>query len=323
MAVHTVCVRHGQRGLVRLQRLWPVILGVAAALVGTAETGCSQQSFPLQGSVAADLQVPRAEVGEVGPGRRVLFAPDPARPQLQCALWLPADWSSARRWPVFVELPGNGGYRDARGDECSGRPQDCNLGYGLTAGQGWIWLCLPFLNAAGDQPALTWWGDAPEHRPEATLRFWRLALDSICQRFQGEPRQVVLAGFSRGAIACNALGLHDDQIAGLWTAFLPCSHYDGVRQWPFPDSDRRSAAERFGRLSGRPQLILGEGLQTAETERYLRTMSGGELGDRGITLLSTGFVNHSDGWSLRPCKARETARSWLEDIAGDTLLNQR
>lgn len=52
-------------------------------------------------------------------------------------------------------------------------------------------------------------------------------------------------------------------------------------------------------------------------------MSGGELGDRGITLLSTGFVNHSDGWSLRPCKARETARRWLEDIAGDTLLNQR
>ncbi|MEY4186504.1 MAG: hypothetical protein RIT02_1538 [Planctomycetota bacterium] len=297
------------------RRLLPVVLGIAAAFIGVVGKAFSQQSFPEQRSVVADLQVPRAESGAVGAGRRILFAPDPARPQLRCALWLPTDWSSARRWPVFVELPGNGGYRDARGDECSGLPEDCNLGYGLTEGRGWIWLCLPFLNAAGDQPALTWWGDAPQHRPEATVQFWQLAVQSICQQFQGSAECVVLAGFSRGAIACNALGLHDDRTAGLWTAFLPCSHYDGVRQWPFPGSDRPSAAQRIRRLNGRPQLILGEGSQTVETERYLRTVLSGEPGDCGIRLHSTGFINHSDGWSLRPCKARETARRWLGEIA--------
>lgn len=299
----------------RQRQLLLLVLGVVAALIGPVGTADAQQSFPLQSSVVADVRVPRAELGEVRAGHRILFAPDPARPQLQCALWLPTDWSSARRWPVFVELPGNGGYRDARGDECSGRPEDCNLGYGLTEGRGWIWLCLPFLNAAGDQPALTWWGDAPQHQPEATVQFWQLAVRNICEQFQGEPRCVVLSGFSRGAIACNALGLHDDGIAGLWTAFLPCSHYDGVRQWPFGGSDRRSAGERFRRLQGRPQLILGEGLQTVETERYLRTVLVGEPGDSGLTLLSTGFVNHSDGWSLRPCEARAKARQWLSEVA--------
>ena len=37
-------------------------------------------------------------------------------------LYLPTDWNPNRQWPVLVELPGNGGYRDARGDSCGGRP---------------------------------------------------------------------------------------------------------------------------------------------------------------------------------------------------------
>lgn len=35
---------------------------------------------------------------------------------------------------MFVELPGNGDYQDANGDRCSGLPEDCVMGYGLTAG---------------------------------------------------------------------------------------------------------------------------------------------------------------------------------------------
>lgn len=315
MAVHPVCVCHGERGLGRQRLLWAV-WAVLAATVAMPDAAHSQQSFPQQNSVVADLQTPQAQSGAAMAGRRVLVAPDPERPQLQCALWLPADWSPTKSWPVFAELPGNGGYRDARGDTCSGRPEDCSLGYGLTAGQGWIWLCLPFLNAAGDQIAVTWWGNAPDHSPTATLQFWRLCVQTICQQFQGDAKRVVLAGFSRGAIACNALGLHDDRTAELWAAFLPCSHYDGVRQWPFAGSDRQSAADRFQRLAGRPQLIFGEGLQTTETERYLRTLISGQPGDSGITLMSTGFVNHSDQWSLRPCQARQTALDWLRKISG-------
>jgi len=31
---------------------------------------------------------------------------------------------------------------------------------------------------------------------------------------------VILSGFSRGAIGCNYLGLHNEEIAGLWLAFI-------------------------------------------------------------------------------------------------------
>ena len=44
----------------------------------------------------------------------------------------------------------------------------------------------------------------------------------------------------RGAIGCNYLGLYDDEIAELWKAMIPYSHYDGVRLWGYPKSDMAS-----------------------------------------------------------------------------------
>ncbi len=317
--MHTVCVCHSERQLSGRGCLpWPLLRYVLLTLsfvVGVDSSSAQGQQFPDQRTVAADLQTPAAVSDTAAAGRRILFAPDPDRPQLLCTLWLPTDWTPQRSWPVFAELPGNGGYRNAFGDECSGRAEDCNLGYGLTEGRGWIWLCLPFLNGDGSQVALTWWGQAPDYQPDATLQYWQLAVQTVCSRFHGDSNKVVLAGFSRGAIACNALGLHNEQVASLWAAFLPCSHYDGVRQWPFAGSDQMSAARRFQRLANRPQLILGEGLQTEETARYLRTVLQAEPAEHGLQLHSTGFVNHSDQWALRPCKARDVSRRWLQEIA--------
>jgi hypothetical protein len=224
---------------------------------------------------------------------------------------LPENWSDDAVWPIFVELPGNGGYRDPRGDECSGKPEDCNLGYGLTAGRDWIWLCLPFLNDDGTKIAETWWGDPPKYNSASTLQFWKSQLDLVVSKYSGDPRCIVLAGFSRGAIAVNALGLRDPELSGRWTAFFPCSHYDGVRRWPFPDSDSTSARERLQRLNGRPQLISGEGNQVEETRKYL-TASGGAASN--VQFLPTGFRNHSDRWVLRPSTAREAARKWLQSV---------
>ena len=50
----------------------------------------------------------------------------------------------------------------------------------------------------------------------------------VCEQYGGDRAAVILTGFSRGAIACNYLGLHNEEIAGLWRAFIPYSHYDGV-----------------------------------------------------------------------------------------------
>ena len=126
--------------------------------------------------------------------------------------------------------------------------------------------------------------------------------------------RVVLAGFSRGAIACNYIGLHDDQIAKLWCGFVPYSHYDGVRKWSFAKSDRAAAKVRLARLGERPQFVLHEGDGASATEKYLRE-SGIDIGK--IEFMSTGFRNHNDAWILRPSKAREALRKWLREVVAE------
>ena len=278
-------------------------------------TGCrllfAQAEFPDLRTIPPDVSVPQAKAGAAAAGRRTFVRLEGQPAEICYVLSLPDGWDPTRRWPLFVELPGNGGYRDANGDRCSGLPEDCAMGHGLTEGRDWIWVCLPFLNGDGSAIARQWWGDAPEHDPAATLRFWRAALGDVQRRFLASPETVVLAGFSRGSIACNALGLHDDDTAAMWTAFLPCSHYDGVRSWPFPGSDRAAAERRLRRLGSRPQLIMGEGRQTEATRDYLA--STGIAMDQ-CTLLSTGFRNHSDRWALRPSAARSQARAWLQSL---------
>ena len=53
----------------------------------------------------------------------------------------------------------------------------------------------------------------------------------IIAEFNADPNAVFLCGFSRGAIGVNYLGLRDDEVAKLWTAFITHDHFDGVRQW--------------------------------------------------------------------------------------------
>jgi hypothetical protein len=253
-------------------------------------------------SVSADLAVPALSEGTPAAGKRVRHGRN--------ILYLPTDWRPDTKWPVIVELAGNGGYKNKYGDVSTGLPEGSNLGYGLSAGRGFIWLCVPYLNAKGDQVAITWWGDKPGHDPQPTLKHLRESVQSVCRDFSGNQAKVVLAGFSRGAIACNYLGLHDDETAKLWCAFFAYSHYDGVKKWPYPGSDRESALARLKRLGNRPQFICGEGANAQETEQYLRPL----LPSADLTFLSTGFRNHNDAWTLRPSPARDKAREWLRGM---------
>ncbi len=251
-------------------------------------------------SVPTDLVVPALSEGPPVAGKRVRHG--------LSVLYLPTDWKADVKWPVIVELAGNGGYTNKFGDVSTGLPEGSNLGYGLTAGRGFIWLCVPYLNGKGDQIAIKWWGDAPAYDPQPTLKNLRETVKSVCRDFSGDESKVVLAGFSRGAIACNYLGLHDDETAKLWCGFFAYSHYDGVKKWPYPGSDRESALVRLKRLGNRPQFICGEGANAQETEACLRPL----LPNADLTFLSTGFRNHNDAWTLRPSPARDKAREWLK-----------
>ena len=265
-------------------------------------------------SVPADLTLPKLSPGIAGPGKRVKeVLKGNESTELYHVTWLPTDWKVGEQYPVIVELAGNGPYRNGFGDVSTGRPEGSKLGYGISGGRNYIWICLPFIDDTGKKIATSWWGKRPEYDPQPTLNYIKRAVPKLCRQHGGDPDRVVLAGFSRGAIACNYIGLYDDEIAKLWAVMIPYSHYDGVfERWGYPGADRRSARIRLKRLGKRPQFICHESHANAAmsleaTRKYLAT--AGVPGR--FTFQSTGFRNHNDAWTLRPSPARKALREWL------------
>jgi hypothetical protein len=260
-------------------------------------------------TVPPDLKVPVLTAGKPSAGLRVKQTlPIYEKTDVYHVLYLPTNWKPSGKYPVIVEFAGNGPYRNKFGDVSTGHVEGSRLGYGISGGKGYIWLCLPYLNSAGTANVTRWWGSKPDHNPKPTINYCKAAVMWVCQNYGGDSKRVVLAGFSRGAIACNFIGLHDDEIAKLWSAFIPYSHYDGViTGWPYPGADRTSALIRLKRLGERPQFICGEGANANGTAAYLK-----KTGVKGqFTFIGTGFRNHSDAWTLRPSRARAELRKWL------------
>lgn len=285
-------------------------------LFGGASLSCAADAPDIR-SVVSDLVVPDVVSGPVRSGKRVAVRDRMSGVDL--AVYLPRDWQPSKRYPVIIELPGNGGYRSPYGDVCTGMPADCSLGYGLTAGEGAIWIAVPFLNDAGNDVARTWWGDAPKFNPQPTVDLVIRTVDYACAgQLNGDRRRVMLVGFSRGSIACNYIGLHNDTIAKLWCAMVCYSHYDGVRLWKYPGSDRIAAARRLTRLRQIPQFICHETTgpnrnQLDSTRALLRPFEA----DHNFVFQETGFRNHSDQWVLRPSVARDKLRGWYRRVVSD------
>ena len=261
-------------------------------------------------SVPPDLHIPPLSAGPPGAGLRVAQAtPGWETTAAHHLLYLPADWTPRRRFPVLVEYAGNGGFKNTFGDVSDGTVEGSRLGYGLSGGVGFIWICMPFVEVApegGKQNAAKWWGNVEE-----TKRYCIATVKDVCQKWGGDRERVILCGFSRGSIACNYIGLHDDEIASLWAGFLCHSHYDGVIEaWRYPLSDRDSALTRLQRLGSRPQFISHEG-SVAATEKWLSS-----TGLKGRwTFVGLPYRNHSDEWVLRDIPERRQAREWLQQFA--------
>jgi len=205
--------------------------------------------------VPADLTVPPTEAVAPAAGKRVRATTTGwEATAVHHTLYLPEDWKpQSTHLPVIVEYAGNGGYANRLGDTSDGSVEGCMLGYGLSAGQGFLWITLPFVESHDGKKrnATKWWGDVAE-----TKRYCLATVRDVCRRFGGDPQRVVLAGFSRGAIACNYLGLHDDEIAQLWCGFFAHSHYEGVLK--HPASDESAWPQRLRRLGTRPLFISHE-----------------------------------------------------------------
>ena len=284
------------------------LLGLVAALP------LARAEAPDIRSVEPDLTIPKLETGQPDAGKRVKQTiPGYEQTRVYHVTYLPTDWVKGKRYPVLIEYAGNN-HRGAYGDISTGRPEGSNMGYGISGGRGFIWVCLPYLNAAGDDIALTWWGDSKNRTARPTLDYCHKTVPWICEKYGGDTDRVVLCGFSRGAIACNYLGLHDDETAKLWRAFIPYSHYDGIATWPYPASDRDSALTRLKRLAKRPQFIChevtGSRLNLAATKKWIESTSI----KANLTFAETGFRNHNDAWLLRTSPAREHLRAWLKRV---------
>lgn len=270
---------------------------------------------------AADLTLPPLTDQAPQPGQRATVTPpEYAGTKVHHLIALPDDWTpdwqaKGKRWPVIAEYTGN--HFPTSGS--TGEVEGAALGYGLARGQA-IWIVLPYVAKVRTSNERTWWGDI-----DATVGYAKTNVPRICAEFGGDPRKVVLCGFSRGAIGVSFLGLHDDEVAKLWCALWAHDHFDGMLEWkghawgsPLARF-REEASVRLRRLAGRPLLVSQAG---AQTRRFIDA-----LAPSGVTYLTVDmaahfgtFPNelakhpHNDRWPMRDGAATQAARAWFERV---------
>ncbi len=272
-------------------------------------TIAQEATAPAAYGLATDLVTPVMTNDAPAPGKRVRqVAPEYKGSQVYHTLYLPTNWEQGMRYPVIVEYTGN------KWGHGPGTIDVANLGYGMSGGRDYIWVTMPYIEKGRKRNAVKWWGDR-----QATIDYCKLNLPRICKQWGGDPKRVVVCGFSRGAIGTSYLGLADDEIASLWAGLFTFDHFDGHRQWGYPEDDRPSALKRLARLKGRPVLVCA---QNPEKEGYLENHL--DLAAFTFIKVPTGKIfkipggaiqsPHTDMWMHRDSPQRRQARAWLRDI---------
>ena len=272
---------------------------------------------------AAELPLPPLAKGPPQPGRRVaVTAPEYAGTQVRHLIALPDDWTPdwkarGKSWPVIAEYTGN--YFPASGS--TGEVEGAALGYGMARGKA-IWVVLPYVAKDRRKNEITWWGDV-----EATVGYAKTNIPKICGEFGGDPRKVLLCGFSRGAIGVSFLGLHDDEVAKLWCGLWAHDHFDGEKEWKGSewgaplDRYRAEASTRLRRLAGRPLLVSGA---REETRRLLAQVGATDVTYLTIDMLAlfgkfpneSAKTGHTDRWLLRDSRPGDEALAWYARCLG-------
>ena len=279
-----------------------------------------ENDFPLQSQDQKTLTPPTIEPGSPSAGKRVKITPPEFKgTEVHHTLYLPPHWKKdAGTYPLIVEYSGN--KFPASGS--TGKVEDSALGYGLSGGNA-VWLNLPFISPDGKSNQLTWWGDK-----QASAAYAKLVVPRIIKQFRIDPEKIILCGFSRGAIGVSHIGLHDDEISALWSAFMTHDHFDGIRAWQKPwgaplEQYRRETATRLSRLKGRPLLVCQNG-HTKDIQGFLQSLpeitnvTYIDLNTRDILGTfpnSTAPHPHTDRWLFRPSSARHQAWRWLQNQA--------
>jgi len=350
----------------------PTQLESACAAGKPPSTGCLFCNGTVcTGSVAADTTPPLIPPQGAPPAamqRVIQVAKGWERTSVYHTLLLPRGEKPRNGWPVLVELPGNycgpgGGavMPNSSGDDCDGSWSAQGWGAGADTGD-YIWLTLPFVTAdlgGASDVSMWYWGCANStkagcdgykagagYNSSSTLRYLH---DTIQQTaaYGGDARRVVLLGHSRGAIATQAIGFANAQVAQLWAGVVAASHYEApcdektsgrdghnCENWPYWDSSGSGggvagAIARAKRAERVPKFIVGEcDLATRVAVGWLRDVANVSLAN--VTSVASGFRDHTNYWILRPSAARTKLRAWLaalmksdDDHAVDPALPAR
>ncbi|TWU54690.1 Glycosyl hydrolases family 43 [Rubripirellula tenax] len=276
--------------------------------------------FQLSTDSNETLSLPELTDGAPAAGKRVAVnPPEYSGTGVFHTLYLPIEWKpNGESLPIIFEYTGN--YFPQSGS--TGRPEDASLGFGLSDGK-YIWVSLPYVNEAGDGNQVTWWGDE-----EATVEYAKRNVPRIIRQFNADPNAVFLCGFSRGAIGVNYLGLRDDEIASLWTAFIAHDHFDGVKEWSTAwgsplEQYRSESTKRLARVRNRPYWVSQNGSSHA-TEQFVRSTVA------DATPFTFGYVDteeilgpfpnelakssHTDRWAFKPSEYRNKIRAWMNTV---------
>lgn len=264
--------------------------GTVVRVTGLAATG---HALPWTRPLGR-VEVPDVEEGPPAAGRRVRYQLSKDKgTDIACLLHLPDDWTPGGRYPVILEYPGNVFY--VKGCYSTGLPDQCGIGYGMARGRGAIWVSLPFIERKTGTIAENGWGDADE-----TADFCGRIVDDVCARFGGDRRNLILTGFSRGAIACGFIGLRNDRIAPLWKGFHLCQHYDGDG---WNGATLEGAVERARRFRG--QAVF----HTDNPEEAVRPVTA--VMNVPTTFVRSGLGAHAIAMFLDERESTQQLRRWF------------
>jgi len=240
------------------------------------------------------IDVPNVESSAPAPGKRVRYRlPGDEVADIYSVLNLPEDWQPDRKYPVIVEYPGNVFY--AAACYSTGLPDQCVIGYGMAKGKGAICLGMPFIDRTSGNLAENGWGNADD-----TADYVVRMVADVCARFGGDRDNVVLTGFSRGAIACGYIGLRDDRIAGLWKGYHACQHYDG---------DGWNGATLEGAIK-RATRFQGAGIfQTDNPEEKFRPVT--DVMKTQVSCAQSGLGFHATAMFLDDRPSTQQLRDWF------------
>ena len=216
-------------------------------------------------------QYPKVQQGEAFRGKLVKeILPAYKGTDVYHMLYLPTDYdrSAKKVYPIMVELTGNKWH-----EYSSGKVEDAHLSFSITLGKKFISIVAPYIAKNHQQNQLNWWGDV-----DATVDYLKKLVPYIVKKYHGDPNNVFLCGFSRGAIGVSFIGLHDDEVASLWKGFISHDHFDGKKAWKgnswgYPLSTyRKEATERLMRAKGKPWYLSFNMQEKNTKQEYIQAL---------------------------------------------------